>query len=84
MKKKIIKERTWLGCLHDRKIMNSRVWGGGEKQSKDDGFLDLNTHEIIQMRIKDLLLTYMIFQDNKESLAKSPAEKMMCFLGGMW
>lgn len=35
------------------------------------------------MRIKDLLLTYMIFQDDKESLAKSPAEKMMCFLGGM-
>lgn len=77
MWKKIIKERTELGCLHDRKIMNSRVWGGGEKQRSYVCFSYLNTCEIIQIRIKELLLIYMIFHYDKKSL--SFVEKMMCF-----
>lgn len=77
---KIIKEKTQLGCLHDRKIMNSRVWVGGEEQENDDCFTDWNTTKIIQIRIKEPLLIYMIFHYDKKSL--SLVEKMMCFFRG--
>lgn len=60
--------------------MNSRVWGGAEKQGNGDCFPDWNTTKIIQIRIKEPILIYMIFHDDKKSL--SLVEKMMCFFRG--
>lgn len=56
-----MKERTQVGNLHDRKIMNSRVWGGREKQENYDCFPDYYTTKRIQIRTKEHLLMSMIF-----------------------